>query len=393
MSTNIIAPGSGFANSSIVSYNFNMLEIIDTGIIYANPIPHLKSVHAYFPSVAQLPDGKLIAVYSLGEAFEALNLHTYYSFSYDGGRSWHFMGQFQKKTKGKITSDASRITITPDGELVVLMCVYDRTKYRKQGLTNPETLGFVPTHFYLFRSIDGGKTFTKPKLIKTPIEGPSFELCCPIVIISDKTWLLPTSTWKAWNGYCPSGIKAIAMISTDEGKTWKDCFVVMDAYKKGIIFWESKIIEMPDGNLLAVAWAYDLKNRRDLPDHYTISKNCGKTWSKPLSTKLHGQTLTPMVLKNGRILSVYRRMDKPGLWANISRLERNRWINESETPIWGTNLKGLTGNTKNPSTDFHVLKFGAPSMIRLNDGSIFLTFWCYENCISVIRWFKILEEK
>lgn len=343
--------------------------------------------------MAQLPDGKLIAVYSLGEAFEALNLHTYYSFSYDGGRSWHFMGQFQKKTKGKITSDASRITITPDGELVVLMCVYDRTKYRKQGLTNPETLGFVPTHFYLFRSIDGGKTFTKPKLIKTPIEGPSFELCCPIVIISDKTWLLPTSTWKAWNGYCPSGIKAIAMISTDEGKTWKDCFVVMDAYKKGIIFWESKIIEMPDGNLLAVAWAYDLKNRRDLPDHYTISKNCGKTWSKPLSTKLHGQTLTPMVLKNGRILSVYRRMDKPGLWANISRLERNRWINESETPIWGTNLKGLTGNTKNPSTDFHVLKFGAPSMIRLNDGSIFLTFWCYENCISVIRWFKILEEK
>jgi hypothetical protein len=37
---------------------------------------------------------------------------------------------------------------------------------------------------------------------------------------------------------------------------------------------------------------------------------------------------------------------------------------------------------------FNALKFGAPSAIRLADGSVFLAFWCYEANISVIRWFR-----
>ncbi|MCX7706295.1 MAG: glycoside hydrolase [bacterium] len=369
-----------------------MIKIVDTGVLYSNSVPHVKSIHAYFPSVVQIPDGKLIAVYALGEAFEALNLHTHYSFSSDCGKTWHYAGQIQNKIRGKLTSDTSRITIGPDREIVVLMNVYDRTEHLEEGLTNPETIGFVPTKFYLIRSFDDGKTFNKPQPINTPIEGPSFELCSSIIVISDGTWILPTSTWRAWDGRCPSGMKAIVLISKNKGKTWQDYAVVMDAYEKGITFWESKIIEMPGRKLLAVAWAYDLKNKRDLPNQYSISTDCGKTWSEPKSTGLFGQTLTPVLLKNGKILSAYRRMDKPGLWANVSRIEKDKWINEYEMPIWGTNLANLTGKTRNPSIDFRVLKFGAPSMIRLNDGTIFLTLWCYENCISIIRWFKIREQ-
>jgi hypothetical protein len=37
---------------------------------------------------------------------------------------------------------------------------------------------------------------------------------------------------------------------------------------------------------------------------------------------------------------------------------------------------------------FHGLKFGAPSVIRLANGSIFVAFWCYEQNVSIIRWFK-----
>jgi len=369
-----------------------MIEIVDTGILYSNPVPHLKSIHAYFPSVAQMPDGKMIALYSLAEAFEAINLHTHYSFSYDSGKSWSYTGQLHRGIENKITSDASRIAITPEGELIILMCVYDRTQHPAEGLTNPETTGFVPTNFYIIRSVDGGKIFSQPEPVKVPIECPSFELCCPVVINSEETWIIPTSTWKGWDNECPCGMKAIALISRDKGKTWNDYSIVMDAYKDGIVFWESKIIEMFDGKLLAVAWAYDLNNRMDMTNHYSISTDTGKTWSEPKSTKLYGQTLTPILLSNGRILSVYRRMDKPGLWANVSKIQGNLWINEYDLPLWGTNFTGLTGNTKNPSTDFHVLKFGAPSMTKLKDGSIFLTFWCYENCISVIRWI-IMREK
>jgi len=368
-----------------------MINIIETGLLYSNPKPYLKSKHAYFPSVAQLSDGKLIAVYAIGEAFEAINLHTHYSFSNDNGKTWSYAGRLLNETKNKITSDASRITALPDRGLVILTCIYDRTDHTEEGLTNPETIGFVPTTFYLIFSSNGGETFSVPQQIIPPIIGPCFELCSPVTVLSDGTWLIPTSTWKAWDGSCPSGMKAIALISRDKGKNWNECAVVMDAYSKGIIFWESKIIEMPDGNLVAVAWTYDEKNNIDLPNHFALSKDRGKTWTEPLTTDLHGQTLTPIVLKNGKLLNVYRRLDKPGLWAAIFRIEKMHWVTEQQIPLWGANASGLTGNTKNPATDFHVLRFGAPSMIRLLDGSIFLTFWCYEKCVSIIRWFLIKE--
>ena len=39
--------------------------------------------------------------------------------------------------------------------------------------------------------------------------------------------------------------------------------------------------------------------------------------------------------------------------------------------------------------NFQVLRFGAPCVVRLDDGAIFVAFWCYEDCVSVIRWYKL----
>jgi hypothetical protein len=50
-----------------------MLEILETGLVYCNPIPHLKSVHASHPSLVRLDDGRLLAGFDLGEAVESLD--------------------------------------------------------------------------------------------------------------------------------------------------------------------------------------------------------------------------------------------------------------------------------------------------------------------------------
>lgn len=65
-----------------------MLSELTTGLVYRNPKPHVTSVHAYFPSVALLPNGEMVAAYMLGEAFEAVNLHTVLARSTDGGATW-----------------------------------------------------------------------------------------------------------------------------------------------------------------------------------------------------------------------------------------------------------------------------------------------------------------
>jgi sialidase-1 len=181
----------------------------------------------------------------------------------------------------------------------------------------------------------------------------------------------------------------VAFLSADRGRSWPEYRDVMRDPQERVIYWESKIVELLDGRLLAVAWAYDQVAGADLPNHYALSADGGNSWSAPRSTGLRGQTPTPHVLDDGRVLTVYRRMDRPGLWANLSRLEGDRWVNEGEAAIWGAAAQGLTGDSSNMVQNFQVLRFGAPSITRLDDGAIFVAFWCYEDCVSVIRWYRL----
>jgi hypothetical protein len=181
----------------------------------------------------------------------------------------------------------------------------------------------------------------------------------------------------------------VAFVSHDRGESWPDYIDVMVDPAQYVIYWESKIVQFGDGRLLAAAWAYDQAAAKDLPNQYAISRDGGKTWSAPRSTGLQGQTLTPFLLEDERILCVYRRMDQPGLWANVSRLEGDKWVNDACESLWGAQVAGLTGDSGNMAQNFNVLRFGAPCIAALPDGAVFTAFWGYEECVSSIRWFKL----
>lgn len=366
-----------------------MINILDTGLIYRNPIPHVRSVHACFPSVALLANGEMLATLTLGEAFEAANCHAHVSRSKDMGQTWTLEGPIYPGTRGRLTSDSARLTALPDGEVVAYLLRADRTDHPHEGLASQKTIGFVPTEFLLLRSPDFGRHWSKPKHLEPSLVGPCFEICCPITPLPDGRWILPTSTWCDWQGRWASDKKMVALVSYDRGRTWPEHWDVMRDPRQRLRYWESKIVALPDGRLLAVAWAYDEVAARDLPNQYALSADGGRAWSKPASMGLRGQTLTPLALEDGRILCVYRRMDKTGLWAAIGRLVKNRWVNESHTPLWGVGASGLTTRSKNMTHNFNVLRFGAPCLCRLPDGAIFVAFWCYEDCVSNIRWFKL----
>lgn len=369
----------------------SQITVLNSGLIYKNPIPHVHSVQAYFPSVDVLPDGSMIATIVLGEAFEAPNLHTHLCRSTDQGETWQLERRLGAGAPGRLTSDCSRLTVRPDGEAVAFMVRHDRTEHPHEGLTNPDNLGFVPTQLLLVRSSDGTRNWSEPEPMTPPLVGPSFEMCSPITILSDGRWVLPTQTWPGWNGDCPNGIRMVGFVSHDQGRTWPEYMDVMNEPGE-VYFWESKIIELSDGRLLAIAWTYDNATSKDRPNHYALSADGGKTWTRPASMGLQGQTLTPHLLSDGRVLCVYRRIDKPGLWANVSHLDGDVWVNDHEAPLWGAQATGLTGTTDNMSVNFTALKFGAPCIARLADGTTYVAFWCYEEGISVIRWFKLQAE-
>ncbi len=367
-------------------------SVLGTGLVYRNPKPHVRSVHAYFPSVAQLTNGDVLCLLVLGEAFEAANCHTYVARSVDRGASWQLEGELSERLPDRLASDSARLTALPDGRAVAFMVRADRSAHPQEGLTNPENIGCVPTETLLLHSYDCARTWRPPQPLIPPLVGPAFEICCPIGPLRDGRWLLPTSTWRGWDGACPNGMKMVALVSHDQGQSWPEHLDVMADPAGQVTYWESKIAELSDGRLLAVAWAYDQGAARDLPNQFTLSADGGRSWTGPRSTGLQGQTLTPHVLPDGRVLSVYRRIDRPGLWANLSHLDGDRWVNDDATPLWGAAARGLTGTSESMAENFQALRFGAPSLARLDDGSIFLAFWCYEDCVSAIRWFKLTVE-
>lgn len=364
------------------------IECISSGIIYRNPIPHVYSKHAYFPSVLQLEGGEMVASFGIGQAFEAPDLHTHIARSTDQGETWTLEGRLYPGTPDRITSDACRLSHGENGEIVAFVIRHDRKRI-DEGLANPENLGFVEVELLLFRSRDAGRTWSAPETIEPPLTGPSFEMTSPIVPLRDGRWLLPTSTWRGWDGYCPNGMRMVAFASADQGKSWPSYLDVMADENGSVIYWESKIVELNDGRLLAAAWAYDERESKDLPNRYAVSQNAEEPFSEPRSTGLLGQTLNMMQLDDGSILTVYRRIDNPGLWANVSRLDGIEWVNEGQFPLWGQRMSGLTSQNENMTDNFAVLKFGAPSLCRLADGTIYVSFWAVEDGVSNIRWLKL----
>lgn len=73
----------------------------------------------------------------------------------------------------------------------------------------------------------------------------------------------------------------------------------------------------------------------------------------------------------------------------MSRLEGDVWTNEDDTPLWGAGVPGLVGESENMQENFAVLRFGAPCLVNLPDGDVFVAFWCVEDCVSNIRWFRL----
>lgn len=367
----------------------SQIQVRGTGLVYRNPKPHLKSIHAYFGSVAVLSDREMVAAFDLGSAFEAVDVHTYAARSNDGGKSWSRQEPMWPVDPERSKSSTCRISAMPDGELVGIGALFDRSN-PGAGLANPKTNGFVPTELILTRSSDGGRSWRGPVVLEPPIEGPAFEVCATVLAIGDDKWVIPCSTWPDWDGNAPSGRKAILLVSRDRGATWSESVDVMDRWSEGIVHWELKLVKLADGRFLSVAWAHDLKNGRDLRVQYAISEDGGGSFAPPRSTGLLGQTCTPFALPDGRILCVYRRTDKAGLWAQLAHLEGDRWINDSEAPLWGdASPQSGEGQAGSAVESMSKLRFGFPCGVVLGDGDVYFVFWCYEDCVSNIRWFRV----
>jgi sialidase-1 len=362
------------------------ITLESTGLVYRNPAPHLRSVVAYHPSLSIVAEQELIATFDIGEAIESLDYHTVLSRSLDGGATWGLEGPLIKAPPLR-TSHTARTSRVSDGSLVGLAAIFHREN-PDAGLINRATFGFVPMDICLMRSFDAGRTWTPPRQLKLPLVGPSWEICHSILELRSGRWLLPTATWRGWNGENPSGEQTVAFISDDRGESWGKFGRIFDGREDRRSRLEVSVVELPDGRILAVGWVHDAKTCTNFPTEYCLSNDNAENFSAPLQTGFEAETCKLMVLSDGRIFCAYRRTDRPGLWGRLAEIRGSRWVDLAEEPLW-EGAGGVTTSAGNSADGLSSLKFGYPSLQELGSGEVLLLFWCQESCVTNIRWMKI----
>lgn len=353
---------------------------IPASVIFRNPRPHVRSIHAYFPSVVAFDENHLGASVVLGEAFEAPNLHVVYFESRDGGASWSRRSAITRPEADSSSSTVGRISLLADGTLIAMVTRHERQPF-DSGLTGESSIGMVPMRIEQYRSADQGASWSGPEAVVPPVPDTAFEMCTGLTALADQSLLWPTSTWPLSGGtIAAKEFRTGAFRSSDGGKTWPEWIGTFP--NDEFIYWEAKIIVLPDQRLLSVAWVHDLAAGSDRENHFVIGSPDARKWSTPQSMGICGQTLSSLALPEGRILSVYRRMDEPGLWATISRLCGTTWTNEADHLLWRGNNQDL--GREGIREQFAALKFGAPCVTRISEEKVLVVFWCVVDGVSQI---------
>lgn len=362
------------------------IEIKDTGIVYRNSKPHLRSIVSYHPSLVPITNNEFVATFDLGQTVEAFDYHTVVARSIDGGNTWDLERPLITQAP-PATTHTIRTTLLTNGSLVGLGALHHRID-PDEGLVNRATFGFVPVDLIIVRSRDAGRSWSPPSRIEPPLVGPSWEICHPIVELADGRWLAPTATWRGWNGENPSGEMAVVLISDDAGKSWPTFGCAFDGRKTGHSHLEQSVVQLNDGRVLSVSWVIDVSAGKNFPTEYSLSMDRGETFTPPVPTGFLAQTCKVIQLSDSRLFCAYRRDDKPGLWSTLAKLDDEKWVNLEDKPLWLGASSGMRGQTSS-ADELSSLKFGYPSMKQLSNGDVLLLFWCQEDCITNVRWMKI----
>jgi hypothetical protein len=363
-----------------------MIVIRDTGLVYRNPRPELRSRHTWHPTIVRFDDGEVLVTFDIAEADVALDYRTYATHSVDGGATWSSPERVVADPPGRPTTQSVRTNQVSDGSVVAMGALMYRDDPEK-SVVNVPSLGYTEMELILTRSLDRGHTWSEIERIDPPLVGPAFEVCHSITELADGRWVWPASTWMGWDGDAPNGMNAILLVSEDQGRTWPSYITEFNRWDENILHWEQHFLELRSGRWLVVAWAVSLDTNKTLATPYATSDDKGVTWKHGLTGFL-AQTTKTIELPDGRILAVYRRNDEPGLWATMAHLEGDAWVNDETVALWRGQSSGMTGDT-NPGVELAQLKFGFPQMVLEPDGSIFLVFWCEEDCIKNIRWLRL----
>ncbi len=259
----------------------------------------------YFPRMAGLPNGDLVAFFKTGAAHIGKSGRASMSRSTDGGKTWSAPRTVFDIPNADDGVDANGLT--RNGHLLVAAVSYTWNGERY-------TFDGWKADTYFLESSDQGKTWSKP--VKVNIA--PFQWAYPFGQIqeeSDGTLLMT-----CYGGSLPfrkdDETTTFVVRSKDGGRTWGDVTSISKGYN------ELSTIRRKDGSLLAV-----MRSRIGAHLSTTVTKDQGRTWSKPVNiTEDQEHPGDLLRLPSGDLLLTFGQRNKPyGVQAMISRDDGATW--------------------------------------------------------------------
>ena len=391
-----------------------MIQIIDTGVIFQNPLPGVQSLQAQFPGLCLLSEQEVICIYKRGPAPNAIECDYTLTRSTDAGKTWYDEGVIWTRNKDDrpYSYGYGYPTRLSSGEILLSGYRWDRSVSDADfNIYNPKTLGAVNCQALLFRSHSDGRTWSEPQIIAPAAAFPNIAgntaaggvaMVNPsgrIIELDNGHLLLPVESWKHWDDPMPVKQRSLALFSRDRGATWDQSVTVAMDSQHRILHWNGMFTRLDDGRILVMYWTKDTATEQDLTIHATSSQDEGQTWLMPYDTGLVGQMGCTIDVGDGRVLAIFNRRDdhKPGIWAAVSEKQNGgeTWSQQDHALIWDVRGRDILGsddqaNRSRSIYDEGLMAFGKPDVIRMTDGSFLVGYWCTSNFVMHLRYARLI---
>ena len=347
-------------------------------IIYQNPDPLLVSKQGIFPGVSLLPNNDLLAIFSIGEAFDSSDQRAFVSKSKDDGRTWSTPKQLHNHEYDKHEeTDTLKPLLLNNGDLIATGYAFVRPD-PLTPIVDPITFDVLPLKNKISFSSDSGESWSVPNnfsVLNKPLEisGPCIQLSSGRILAACPPFHLGETGHLGWIIY-----------SDDNGKSWDKLSEFFNTPEGEIAAWECRLSEIDNNGVAVIFWTYDNVKKINLNNHIVFSKDGGESFSPAIDTGVKAQASNLMWLEKNIILTIHSHRESPsGLIIRKVNIENNKFEILDELDLFQDDKMG--SDSTNISKQFGSLKFGQPSLVQLQNKEILATCWCYENNQHIIK--------
>jgi len=363
-----------------------MLKIVGQGIISRQP-----DRGAFMPLVTPRADGALMVCQHVGSELGSADNRAEVLLSRDGGTTWiRRNGNLDAlQQEGWAYRGPELVEIAPRSLLLTV------TRFESSGgqLFDPQSEGLKRPEMLCFRSDDDGQTWQNPTTVTVDLDPRRYTWngAGRLLRPAPDRWLHFLETWKPEGYDGPPDQKAALVVSRDQGRTWGELTVVADDPTGAVLYWDQMGCLLPDGRIYTLFWTHKNGTNDDLPNHWSVSSDQGRTWSPPRPTNLPGQVCSPIPLPDGRVAAVYNhRRDPHGIRVAVSE-DLEHFDRAHEAVVFDAGAEALLGAPESDAffAQHQKIGFGKPAGHYAGDGTIWTYFWCTAQGITHTRWVRL----